>query len=144
MIIKILAKPAPIYVHSTTYVIHTYPFIMYILAEAVCYFQKILNFHYDDGRQGLEIDPCIKFCFPQSFSLSVTCTYICQSKCIGQDCFLLFSKKHIVYIIFVRSWSFISLPSFIFVSAAVSEIRESNRNKKEKMAIFNLTPFPGM
>ena len=48
----------------------------------------ILKFHYHVGHQGLEIDPCIKFHFPQSFSLSVTCTYICQSKCIGRDCFV--------------------------------------------------------
>ena len=33
---------------------------------------------------------------------------------------------------FVGSQSFISLPSFMFVSAAVSELRESNQNKKEK------------
>ena len=48
--------------------------------------------------------------------------------------FLLFSEKYIVYIMpmFVGSRSFISLPSFTFVGAAVSEIRESNRNKEEK------------
>ena len=57
----------------------------------------ILNFHYDGGCQGLDIYPCIKFHLPQSFSLSVTCTYICHSKCIGRDCFLLFSEKDIVY-----------------------------------------------
>ena len=33
---------------------------------------------------------------------------------------------------FVGSQSFISLPSFMFVSAAVSEIRESNRKKKKE------------
>ena len=38
--------------------------------------QYLVNFHYDAGCQGLEIDPCIKFCFPQSFSLPVTCTYM--------------------------------------------------------------------
>ena len=32
--------------------------------------------------------------------------------------------------VFVGSQSFISLPSFMFVSAAVSEIRESNQKKK--------------
>ena len=35
--------------------------------------------------------------------------------------------------VFVGSQSFISIPSFMFVGAAVSEICESNRNKKEKM-----------
>ena len=34
--------------------------------------------------------------------------------------------------LFVGSQRFISLPSFIFVSAAVSEIRESNRKKKKE------------
>ena len=45
---------------------------------------------------------------------------------------------------FVR---FISLLSSMFVSAAVSEIRELNQNKKEKkelkLAISNLSPFHG-
>ena len=50
---------------------------------------------------------------------------------------------------FVGSQSFISLPSFMFVSAAVSEIRELKKEKeKEKknseMAISNLTPFLGI
>ena len=45
-------------------------------------------------------------------------------------------KKYSVYIIltmtmFVTSQSFISLPSFMFVSAAVSEIHDLNQNKKE-------------
>ena len=47
--------------------------------------------------------------------------------------------------LFVRSQSFISLPSFMFVSAAVSELRESNQNKKKeeeekKSAISFLAP----
>ena len=56
---------------------------------------------------------------------------------------------------FVGSQSFISLPSFMFVSAVVSEIRESKEKKeKEKkkkkkkknseLTISNLTPFLGM
>ena len=49
---------------------------------------------------------------------------------------------------FVGSQSFISLPSFMFVSAAVSEIRESNRKKKEKnnnseIDYFQFNTFPG-
>ena len=45
--------------------------------------------------------------------------------------------KKIVYILlnmlmFVGSQSFISLPSLMFVGAAVSELCESNRNKKKK------------
>ena len=44
---------------------------------------------------------------------------------------------------FVGSQSFISLPSFMFVSAAVSEIRESNRKKKEKKNSELFNTFPG-
>ena len=47
---------------------------------------------------------------------------------------------------FVRSQSFISLPSFMFVSAVVSEIRES-KEKKEKnnseIDHFQFNTFPG-
>ena len=44
-------------------------------------------------------------------------------------------EKYSVYIIltmamFIKSQSFISLPSFMFVSAAVSEIHDLNQNKK--------------
>ena len=46
---------------------------------------------------------------------------------------------------FVTSQSFISLPSFMFVSAAVSEIHDLNQNKKEKKfenGNFQFTTFP--
>ena len=49
---------------------------------------------------------------------------------------------------FVGSQSFISLPSFMFVSAVVSQIRElkekkekEEKEKKLKLTISNLTPF---
>ena len=49
--------------------------------------------------------------------------------------------------VFVGSQSFISLPSFLFVGAAVSEIHESNWNKKEKNNLlsgyFQFNTFPG-
>ena len=49
---------------------------------------------------------------------------------------------------FVTSQSFISLPSFMFVSAAVNEIHDLNQNKKEKkktnLQNGNLPPFPGI
>ena len=48
---------------------------------------------------------------------------------------------------FAGSQSFISLPSFMFVSAVVSEIRESNQKKKKKdpkLTISNLTAFLGI
>ena len=49
---------------------------------------------------------------------------------------------------FVGSQSFIFLPSFMFVSAVVSKIRESNRKKKEKkknseIDYFQSNTFPG-
>ena len=40
---------------------------------------------------------------------------------------------------FVTSQSFISLPSFMFVSAAVSEIHDLNQNKKFQNAIYHLS-----
>ena len=48
--------------------------------------------------------------------------------------------------LFVGSESFISLPSFMFISAEVSEIRELNQNKmKEKnseIGYFHFNTFP--
>ena len=45
---------------------------------------------------------------------------------------------------FVMSLSFISLQSFMFVSAAVSEIHDLNQNKEEKFenGNFQFTTFP--
>ena len=40
---------------------------------------------------------------------------------------------------FVGSQGFISLPSFMLVGAAVSEIRELNRNKMEENNNFEMT-----
>ena len=51
--------------------------------------------------------------------------------------------------LFLGSKSFISLPRFMFVSAAVSELGESNQNKKEKekknseVVYFQFNTFPG-
>ena len=54
------------------------PFIMHWLRLFVVVFQEIqclLHFHYDVGRQDVEIYPCsLSQCFP----LSVTGTYICH------------------------------------------------------------------
>ena len=47
--------------------------------------------------------------------------------------------------VFVGSQSFISLPSFMFVGAAVSEIRESNKEKEKKNlqnGYFQFNTFP--
>ena len=43
---------------------------------------------------------------------------------------------------FVTSQSFISLPSFMFVSAAVSEIHDLNQNKKFESGNCQFTTFP--
>ena len=53
---------------------------------------------------------------------------------------------------FVGSLIFVSLPSFMFVSATVSEMRKSNQNKEEEEkekknfenSLFNLAPFLGI
>ena len=63
--------------------------------------------------------------------------------------FVVFQERNCLHMmLFVGSQSFISLPSFMFVSATVSDLRESNWNKKEKekkknsqIGYFNLTPF---
>ena len=47
---------------------------------------------------------------------------------------------------YIGSQSFISLPSFMFVSAVVSEIRESNGKKEKKNSetdYFQSNTFPG-
>ena len=45
---------------------------------------------------------------------------------------------------FVGSQSFISLPSFMFVSAVVSEIRESKeKEKNSEIDYFQFNIFPG-
>ena len=44
---------------------------------------------------------------------------------------------------FVGSQSFISLPSFMFVNAVVSEIRELKEKKKKKNSEIQLNTFPG-
>ena len=43
----------------------------------------------------------------------------------------------------VGSQSYISPPSFVFVSAAVSEIHELNQNKKSEIGYFQIKTFPG-
>ena len=66
---------------------------------------------------------------------------------VFQELNCLHTFKHMP--MFVGSQSFISLPSFMFVSAVVSEIHESNRKKKEKeknnseIDYFQFNTFPG-
>ena len=62
--------------------------------------------------------------------------------------FVVVFQEIIVYIplnipMFVGSQSFISLPSFMFVSAVVSEIRELKK-EQEKENKWTLTPFLGI
>ena len=81
------------------------------------------------------------------FSLSVTYTYmslynvLLEVVCCFFPIYILLNMT-----LFVRSQSFISPPSFMFASAAVSEIRELNRNKKRKnseIGSFQFSTFPG-
>ena len=67
-------------VSVTQFSIHTYIHTIHN-ALVVVVFQEIqclLHFHYDVGRQDVEIYPCIKFCLSQCFPSSVTGTYICH------------------------------------------------------------------
>ena len=86
-------------------------------------------------RRGIKIYPHIKIRLPQWFSLSVTCTYMPPQK-----------EMNCLHMTFVGSQSFISLPSFMFVSAAVCE---SNQNKEEneknnsEIGYFQFNTFPG-
>ena len=78
----------------------------------------------------------MKFRLPQWFSLSVTCTYMHVLLDVGCCCF----PRNDIFLnmmLFVGSQSFISLPSFMFVSAAVSEQHKSNQNmeKEEKIIL---------
>ena len=58
-----------------------------------------------------------------------------------------FQEMNLLLTLFVGSQNFISLPTFMFVGAAVSELRESNQNKKEKEKKKNseieFKTFPG-
>ena len=62
----------------------------------------------------IEIYTRMKFRLPQFFSVS-------------------YVHKHVSFIMHINS----RLPSFIFVNAAVSEIRELNQNKEKKMTMKN-------
>ena len=79
---------------------------------------------------------------PHCFSLTVTCTYMYIHIHImywPRLFFVVFHKVQILtMMMFVGLQSFISLPGFIFVSAAVSEIHDLNQNKNN-----NLNTFPG-
>ena len=58
---------------------------------------------------------------------------------------VVFQEIYCLHTMFIGSQSFISLPSFMFVSAVVSEIRELKEKKeKKKNSISNLTHFLGI
>ena len=118
-------------IHSTTILCDT--FIMY-WATLLVIFQEIqclLNFHYDVGRQGLEIDPCIKFRFPQSFFVSYMHVHMPIKMYWPRLFFVVFREIHNFYHVYVHRVMELYL-STKFVGAAVSEIRESNRNKEKE------------
>ena len=101
--------------------------------------QCLLNFHYDVGCQGLEIDPCIKFCLPQSFSLSHTYD---NPKVLTETVFCCFGEMrcfHNLTTEFVGSQSFISLQaSCLSVLQLVRYASRTGTGRRRicKMAIF--------
>ena len=75
----------------------------------------------------------MKFHLPQCFSLSVTCTIHVPFITYCSRLFVVFQEINCLHMpMFVRSQSFISLPSFMLVSAVVSEIRELNQQGEEE------------
>ena len=132
-----------------------YPFKMHRLRLFVVVFQEIqclLKFHCEVGRQGIDIYPCIKLSFlPQCFPLSAICIiHISIKNVLAETVLCGFPRKYSVYIIltvtmFVTSQSFISLPCFMFVSAAVSEIhglepeQEGEEVWKRKFSNYHLS-----
>ena len=76
--------------------------------------------------------PCIKFCLSHCFLCQLHPHTYAIKNVLAE---IVFCKKYSVYIIltmtmFVMSQSFISLPSFMFVSAAVSEIHDLNQQEE--------------
>ena len=93
--------------------------------ETVEEIQCLLNFHWEASHHGIEIYTCIRFCLHSVF--------LCQFHAhIYLYCLLPRNDILLNLKLFIRSHNLISLPSFMFVSAVVSEIRELNQNKKEK------------
>ena len=82
---------------------------------------------------------------PESFSLSVTCTYIRTPIKMHWPRLFLVVSREMHNFTFIGSQSFIS--SFMFVGAAVSEIRELNWNKEKQQHLqngyFQFNTFPG-
>ena len=94
-------------------------------------FQEIQNFHYDVGRQGIEIYPCIKFVFNGVFLCQLHAHIYAIKNVFAET--VVFQETQGLHNfnndVFVMSQSFISLPSFMFVSAVVSEIHDLNQSK---------------
>ena len=89
--------------------------------------------------------PCINFCLPQCFS-SVTCTIHAPIIMYWSRLFVVvFEEMNCLNMsMFVGSQTFISLPSFMFVSAVVSEIHELKKEKKNsEIDYFQFNTFPG-
>ena len=110
--------------------------------KTVC--QGLLNFHWDTCRQGIEVYPYIKFRLPQCFLCQLhahTCPL--YNVLLEVVCCCFPRNKLFAYMtMFVGSQSFISLPSFMFVSTPVSGIREW-RQKKQKNSEIEFNTFPG-
>ena len=106
--------------------------------ETVEEIRCLLNFHWDAGRQGIEICPCIKFRLPLHAHTCPLYNVLLEVVCCAFPRNKLFTNMPM----FVASQSFISLPSFMFVSAVVSEIRDLKKEKeKEKNSEMGLFPI---
>ena len=71
-----------------------------------------------------------------------TCNVLLEVVCCFRIVYILLNMASCV-----GSQSYISPPSFMFVSAAISGIRELNQNKEKKnseIGYFNLAPFLGI
>ena len=111
--------------------------------------QCLWNFHYDAGRQGIKIIHVSSFVFYSVFLCQLhmhTCPLFNVLLEVGCCCF----PSVLNMVLFVGSQSYISPPSFMFVSLAVSEICELNQNKKRKkekknseISYLQFNTFPG-
>ena len=74
---------------------HTYTYPVYWLRLVGVVFKEIqclLNFHYDNGCQCVEIYPCITFCLPLCFPVSVIYAHAIKNV-LAETFLVLFSKK---------------------------------------------------
>ena len=114
--------------------------------EAVCLmFTELSLGCWSSGHRNLSMYQVLSstmFFFVSYMHIHAPFIMYCSSCCFPRNNILLNMP------VFVGSQSFISLPSFMFVSAVVSEIRELKKKRRRiiilKLTISNLTPFLGI